>query len=1668
MNENPTDQKTVHPEQIKAASEPVVSEPTVSEPVEDTAKLNDRSLRQMIRTLEFSKGHFSLILAHCNYAGLRRQIVRDFRQLSDTAIREIELPDSVTTLYSFIQSELKGEIIEAMSVSGLEAVKSVDRVLAATNLVREEFRKNFPFPVILWMDDHVLNRFVRVAPDFRSWSGSPVRFEPDDQALLHALRQNTERLFDEILASRNSIAESNSVADMLNPREFESFLREIRLRRLNLSPEAHAHFRFLQGINLRNGDQRELAIACYEESLDFFRQEGKSEQQGVLFSYLARCHEQNGDLEKAKFCFEKCIRAFEKQKELLARFTFELCKVLEKSEQWDQLKTLAKRSLSLNRLFPDSNRQRCPLLHKFLAEVAMQGAEWKKAARFAEKALTASSPGTPKNIRDSARLILARAFRYLGHSEKAADILEEALAQGEFESDPRLYIWIAELLHTLCAEQGEYLRAFRTKQEKHSLEQQFGFRAFIGAGRLKAGRNINRKETDIADEIQASGRQADVTRLVHRIGRTDYKLIVIHGPSGVGKSSILEAGLNPELKKKGIGIKDVLTVLTRSYSLNWAEKFGRHFQDALASEGHQTDLPLNSAGLILGELWRNDDRNFLTVLIFDQFEEFFFANSEPHTRGKFFSFLNECLNIPFVKVILSLREDYLHYLLECDRFANLEVIGNDILARKIRYPLGNFRPEDAKSVIRSLTERTSFHMEEHLIDRIVHDLAETSGEVSPIELQIVGSQLQTEGITTLEKYKPREKLVQGFLEEVIRDCGRENENIARVILYLLTDENNTRPLKTRSELAGELRKLKNSGLMEGPEQLELILNILVGTGLVFLVPEQPADRYQLVHDYLVTFIRKGQGGELLTQLRAEKEKRRIAEASLSYVLRRQLKVAIVSGSLILILAFMTIFVFAQKADTEKKNAMQIEAQRQLVEKQRQRAEEEGRRAEKQAGKAREQRQIAEEQRRIAEEQTRIARGNLRKAEISETEALRQSSQIRFFSNDDLGALLAGMKAGKKSSQPGIPAALKKQTVFSLREIVYGIREKNRLEGHESPVVSLGFSPDGKFIASGSSDRTVSIWSARDGSHIMTLRGHMGTVFSLNFSPDGKIIASGSYDRTVKLWDAGDGTEIRTLKGHTGGVQSVAFSPDGKMLVSGSDDRTVRLWDMSDGHQIRMLNGHSGRVFALAFSPNGKLIASGSYDQSIRIWSVRHKRAIRVLKGHVGSVRSLAFSRDGKMLASASDDRTMRLWNVKDGTRLMVMKEISGRLLSVCLSPDGKTVVSGSDERVIRLWDVRDGKEIRTLRGHAGSVRSLAFSPDGKTLASGSDDRGIRIWNMEDSREIRTLKRYSGPVFSVKFSPDRKILATGVYDNTIRLLDVERGREIGRLEGHAGSVLSISFSPDGKMLASGSDDHSVKLWDTEQNLEIRTLKWHAGSVRSVAFSPDGKTLVSGSYDRTVKLWDVARGHQLRVFRGHSENVRSVEFSPDGRMIVSGSDDGTVRLWDVGDGHVIKVFKGHSNSVFSVVFSPDGKILASGSFDSTVRLWNIENAREITTLRGHSGSVRNLDFSPDGKILASGSDDGTILLWDVGNGSEINILKGHSNSVFSVNFSPDGKTLASGSNDRSVKLWNLGKLRLGLDDLLIRGCRWMYGYLRNNPNVSAEDRNMCNEILGNGKM
>lgn len=281
---------------------------------------------------------------------------------------------------------------------------------------------------------------------------------------------------------------------------------------------------------------------------------------------------------------------------------------------------------------------------------------------------------------------------------------------------------------------------------------------------------------------------------------------------------------------------------------------------------------------------------------------------------------------------------------------------------------------------------------------------------------------------------------------------------------------------------------------------------------------------------------------------------------------------------------------------------------------------------------------------------------------------------------------------------------------------------------------------------------------------MTDNGHIST---LAFSPDGKYVVSGSEKKIARVWEISTGNEIVTFSHDDSPITSLAFSPDSRYVVSGSNDQswrqdnTARVWEVSTGNEIARM-AHDFAVTSVDISFDGKYVLSGGYDRLARVWEVSTGREVVTLPHGDNIVTALAFSLDGQYVVSGTrEDRSVRVWEVSTGKEIAHMTH-DDYVSSVAFSPDGRYVVSGSErrDRSLRVWEVSTGKEISRML-HDYPVTSVAFSPDGKYVISGSHDLTARVWDAATGQELSRM-RHKIFVRAVAFSPDSKYVLTGDY------------------------------------------------------------------------------------------------------------------------------------------------------------------------------------------------------------------------------------------------------------------------------------------------------------------
>ena len=1112
------------------------------------------------------------------------------------------------------------------------------------------------------------------------------------------------------------------------------------------------------------------------------------------------------------------------------------------------------------------------------------------------------------------------------------------------------------------------------------------------------------------------GREGQTDELVNRLQHNRFLAVV--GTSGSGKSSLVRAGLLPALYGGFmVGASSVWQVAVMRPGNTPISNLAAalHHPDVFSIDPEyadiqplvtETTLRLSSLGLI--EVVQRADlppeTNLLIVV--DQFEELFRFKEQVQTdeaTNESAAFVNLLLEATenreiSVYVVLTMRSDFLG---ECAQFRALPEAINDS-----QYLIPRMTRDELRSAVVGPISVSGGKITPRLVNQLLNDVSDNPDQLPVLQHALLRTwnywkeHHSVNNPIDLPHYLAvggMERALSDHADEVYKsldDCGQA---ITEILFKQLTEKGTDNRGFRRPTLLGDVCVVAEAT----PEEVFSVVEQFRQPGRSFLMPLEPETLrpntvLDISHESLMR-IWKTLEEWVEEEAQSATIYRRLAETAALHEAGRAelLQGAELEVDLEWFEHNILNQAWAGRYDPNYNHAIQfLERSRNA--------------RDALATKSEQQRQAALEQKQkdnqrltfflaIATGLAAIATGlalfsffQYREARKGQLSAFSSSSDAYFASNQQLEALMESLRAGEQLKQLqrlGIDSDTQLRVLSVLRQRVYDVRERNRLEGYTNWVSDVNFSPDGQMIVTGCRDGTIKLWN-RNGSEIKQFPGHTKYVSSVQFDPDGQTFASASWDGTIKLWSR-EGQllkEFKSAKGikaHTKPVKRVSFSPDGHTIASASDDKTIKLWNVQTGGELRSLEGH---------------------------------------KDGINSVR---FSHDGKELISAGKDGTIRRWRSQDGVQLRafsVKQKNSSQPLEIedaTLSPDGKRIASASQDKgnPLKLWDL-NGNELKNLSGHSDVVGRVEFSPDGKTLASASWDGTIKLWNLAGN-ELETFKGHQGRVYSVSYSPDRHTIASASEDRTVKLWSLDVSSLVTVFRGHKEAVNRVSFSPDGQTIASASDDKTVKLWSRDGTLQ-NTLQ-HTDMVTDVSFSPNGRTIASASQDKTIKLWGTD-GKLRATLSGHTDRVNSVSFSPDGQTLASGSTDGKIGLWSVKAG-TFSPLKGSKSSVMSVSVSPDGQAIASGSSDKAVRLWR-RNGKEwqLQVIGLHGDDVTSVSFSPDGRTIASGSADTTIKLWNR-DGSSSKTLSQHKDYVHSVRFSADGRILISASADQTIKLWDV---------------------------------------------
>jgi WD40 repeat protein len=1164
------------------------------------------------------------------------------------------------------------------------------------------------------------------------------------------------------------------------------------------------------------------------------------------------------------------------------------------------------------------------------------------------------------------------------------------------------------------------------------------------------------------------------------------RIVLLHSPSGAGKTSLIQAGLIPSLISQGFNVKPVIRLnQPPPQEVDQAANSNRYLFSAILSLEENSDLQGEShslaslASMTLGEYLDQSSQEDVAstgemsfayreaprqdeVLIFDQFEEILtIETTDLAGKQAFFEQLGEALRDRQRWALFAMREDYMPALAPYLRSIptrlrttyRLDLLGVSAALQAIQAPPRSLGVEFTQEAARQLVDdlrRVQVQMPDGSLEQ------RPGPYIEPVQLQVVCYRLW-------QNLAPDDREIN---TEDLENVGDVNSSLAAYYAEQVAEAaqmSGVQERAIREWFQGELitsQGIRNQVAM-GVEASGGLPNAtifqLVDAHLIRSEKRGGTTWFELSHDRLVSPIREDNTAWLDTHLsllqkqaalwnrqgRPESMLLRGSELSQASKWTMQHSEALLPVEVEYLHNSQALF----ERDRRARWLNRIIAILGVI-------------AIVLAG-------IAFIAYQNAQRQARTARaGQL----AAQSQAALEDYPLR--------SMLLAVEANSipYPGEPRLPAV--EESLRAAAKDSRGIP----VQGQDFPVRQITASPDGHWLATGAEDGNVRLWDTRAGpgalaDNPIVLTGHNQPIQALAFSPDGHWLAAGSQDETAILWEVDTlqpNANPIVLPGNAGGVNALAYSPDSRWLATGAGDGTTWIWDLSLNHpdvNPSVLPALSGWVQTLSFSPDGRWLAAGGANGALRLWDLNDP-AIRYLDlpSHQQLVTSVAFSPDGRWLASGSQDKTILLWelsNADPAQNPILLQGFEDWVNALAFSPDGRWLAAGSGDDTARLWDLAPTSQDQDqtglanpagaiqnpiiLTGHLGPIKSLAFSPDGHWLATGSNDRTARLWDMSapsPGTNPQVLHGHDDWVNALAFSADSQWLATGGQDANVRLwlLDTTGpvnnfGGELNPLvlQDHSEAVNILAYSPDGSWLASGGQDGTLHLWPIDsaggQVSEPINLPGHTAWIQSLAISPDAHWLASGAGDGGILLWDLTAANPAASsisLVGHQGEVKALAFSPDGHWLASGGADQTARLWDLtaaDPGQNLQVLAGHEGEINSLAFSPEGRWLATGSADNTARLWDLNApnpSKNPHILAGHQDDIFALAFSPDGHWLATASGDKTARLWDITStepADNPHLLAGHTDQVKTLAFSPDGHWLATGSWDDTLRLWDM---------------------------------------------
>ena len=639
------------------------------------------------------------------------------------------------------------------------------------------------------------------------------------------------------------------------------------------------------------------------------------------------------------------------------------------------------------------------------------------------------------------------------------------------------------------------------------------------------------------------------------------------------------------------------------------------------------------------------------------------------------------------------------------------------------------------------------------------------------------------------------------------------------------------------------------------------------------------------------------------------------------------------------------------------------------------------------------------QRNIAVKAKEIAE---REAKIALSRQLAIQSEAEFDKQNYMTSLLLAIEAGQAYSTTAAFAAQ--------RRVLPSLGKPLLTFQHDEAVNQAIWNRDETQILSASHDGTACVWDVALGQQIFKLQ-HDGPVRQVSWSTNEDRILTGSEDGTARVWNALSGQQQYELE-HDDLVRQAVWSHSGNLILTASDDGTARIWDASDGKPLHLLK-HNEPVGQATWNSNDTRILTVS-GNTAWVWNATTGDESFKLS-HEKAISQAIWNAKESQLLTASSDSTVVISDATTGHKIHTL-QLNGAARQAVWNASESLILTASASGIVQVWDASSGQEVFSLSLEARATQ-VAWNNDESHILTASSDGKVRIWDADSKQELLSV---SGD--RAQFNSDEDQILTTDSAGVVRLRNVTSDQEVVLI--HEGIVTQASWNKGENQILTASHDGMVRVWEARPGEELRSFP-HVTRVNQAVWSSDENQILTAS-GNTAWIWNVNSG-ELIFSLPHSHTVSQVLWNQSENYILTSSDGmtetGSATVWDAQYGQRLITLLHHGPVNWSR-WNGDESLILTASGDLTARVWDATSGKELSSLL-HQGAVRSATWNRDESLILTASssvtETGSAQVWDATSGKELLVFS-HEGLVWHAAWNSDESQILTASDDGTAKIWD----------------------------------------------